>query len=186
MKLQTGIVRCILIRDDAGDDVRQRAYPVLARLGGSLRTFVNRAMTEIIGFDWWTVMAPRRVRARVQETRAEGNQDHRVELTYFRDLMALVTGSVNEWPEGRTMSVADLSELLDGCRSIDEVRDRLAEKTRSISLWDEVCARYYPREEQKQRWTKLKQTVRDTVVPVRNRVMHHRAVFCWELRSCIA
>jgi hypothetical protein len=54
--LRDGIVDqypCILLRDDAGAEIRQRAYPILAELEQSLRSFINRGMTEILGFDWW-------------------------------------------------------------------------------------------------------------------------------------
>ena len=178
---------CILLRDEAGDEIRQQAYPVLAQIEQHLRTFINRAMTEIVGFDWWETMVPRGVRKRVGEVQdkpqTKERSDHPLALTYLYDLMTFVTGSIRRWSEDRAIFPADLADLLSECSSIDELREKLTEKTRSVSLWDEVFARYYPDEQQKQQWSELKKTIAETVVPIRDRVMHHRPVFHWELEE---
>jgi hypothetical protein len=113
-----------------------------------------------------------------------GSRDHPLEFAYFYDLIGLVTGSATQWGEGRELSAGDLAGLLEGCSSLDDVRDRLSEKIRSISLWDEVFVRYYEDEEARERWRKLKKTIASrggAVRQIRDRVMHHRPVFHWEL-----
>jgi len=179
---------CILLLDEPGDEIRERAYPILARIETRLRTFVNRAMTEIIGFDWWENMVPEQVRERVEQVEGRAPSEsldryHPLEHAYLDDLLLVVTGSVQHWAEGRPLSMADLQELLAECSSIQELREKLAMKTRKISLWDEVFTHYFQREEHKERWRDLQKTIQEEVVSRRHRVMHHRAMHRWELEK---
>jgi len=58
---------CIRLRDEASDEVRQRAYPILARVEQQLRAFINRAMAEVKGFDWWDSISPILTEQRIRE-----------------------------------------------------------------------------------------------------------------------
>jgi hypothetical protein len=180
----SGRYSCVRVLDEAGDDIRQRAYPILARIEQGLRTFINRAMTEVIGFDWWDRMTPPALRTSVEDMeRKAGNASeihHPLELTYFDQLVDMVTGSVQEWEADRKLSVADLAELLSDCGSIEEVHRKLAGRTRKISLWDEVFARYF---EQKDEWSQLDRQLHKSVIPARNKVMHHRPIRLYELQE---
>ena len=57
----------IRILDEAGDEVRQTAYPILANIEQQLRAFVNRAMTEIIGFNWWEQITNQDIRNEINK-----------------------------------------------------------------------------------------------------------------------
>jgi len=175
---------CVRLHDEAGYKIRQQAYPILARIEQLLREFINRAMTEVKGFDWWDSMTPPSIRTRVLEVeKKSGNLSaihHPLEFTDFDHLVRIITGSVQEWTEDRPLSVADLLEILSDGRSIEEVRVKLAGKIRRISLWDTVFARYF---EQADRWSELEKDITGFVIPARNKVMHHRPMRLYELRE---
>ena len=184
-----GQYSCIRLRDEAGDEIRQRAYPVLARIEQQLRTFINRAMTEVKGFDWWEsitpALTPQRIREDVQKVedrigKVSSTIHHPLELALFDDLIPFVTGSIQQWPEHKPLSASELLEILSDCSSIEDIQEKLAEKMRKISLWDEVFARYFKNADQ---WKELEETITGLVIPVRNKVMHHRPMHFWELQE---
>ena len=179
---------CIRLRDEAGDEIRQRAYPILARIEQQLRAFINQAMTEIIGFDWWDSITPflteqgiREGVQRVESTigKASSAIHHPLELLLFDQLIPIITGSIQPWPADKPLSVVDLTEVLADCTSIEEVQGKLAEKTREIYLWDEVFVRYF---ENPDEWKNLAASLTEFVIPVRNKVMHHRPMHRWQLQ----
>jgi hypothetical protein len=179
---------CILLLDEPGNEIRKRAYPTLAQIETRLRTFINLAMTEIIGFDWWESMVPQQVRERVQQVEENAPKEsldryHPLERTYFADLLLVVTGTIQRWTEEKPLSAADLQGLLAESSSIQEVREKLTEKTRRISLWDEVFTHYFQKEEHKEQWRDLQKTIQEEVILRRHRVMHHRAMHLWELEK---
>lgn len=179
---------CVRLRDEAGGEIRRQAYPILARIEQLLRGFINRAMTEVIGFDWWDSMTPPSVRARASEVEKKSGRlaaiHHPLEFTDLDHLVQIVTGSVQDWSEDKHLSTADLVEILSDCRSIDEVQAKLAEKMRRISPWDTVFARYFKEADQ---WNELVKSIKRSVTPARNKVMHHRPMRLYELRelSCV-
>jgi hypothetical protein len=175
---------CVRLRDEAGDEIRQQAYPILARMEQLLRDFINRSMTEVVGFDWWASMAPPSIRIKTSEVEKKIGElasiHHPLEFTDFDHLVEIVTGSVQEWPENREVSTADLAEVLLDCHSIEEVQAKLSKKMRRISLWDTVFVSYVREPEQ---WNELAKSIRELVIPLRNKVMHHRPVWLYELRK---
>lgn len=174
---------CVRVLDEAGDQIRQRAYPILAQIEQGLRTFLNRAMAEVIGFDWWDSMSPPDLRTSVELIERKAGKvsaiHHPLDLTYFEQLVDMVTASVQEWDADRALSAADLADLLCDSDSMDEVQEKLAGKTRKISLWDEVFARYF---DQQGEWSDLAKQLHDSVIPARNKVMHHRPIRLYELQ----
>ncbi len=86
---------CVRLIDEAGDEVRRRAYPILARIEQNFRVFINRAFTEVVGFDWWEkVPLPREIRAKVKSLRDKDEDRawlHPLEYTQFDDLVDLIT-----------------------------------------------------------------------------------------------
>ncbi|MCD6141943.1 hypothetical protein J7J55_04410, partial [Candidatus Bipolaricaulota bacterium] len=140
---------CIRLRDEAGDEIRQKAYPILAHIEQQLRAFINRAMIEVKGFDWWDSIAPflddQGIQDSVQKIEGQIGKiasalHHPLELTLFEDLIHIVTGSVQYWPTDKLLSADDFLEILSGCSSLDDLHKELKEKTRKVSLWDEVFA----------------------------------------------
>jgi len=154
-----------------------------------LRAFINRAMIEVNGFDWWDSMTPfltdQGVRDGVQKVekrmrKASSVLHHQLELTLFEDLIRIMTGSIQYWSPGKPVSVDDLLEILTDCSSLEDLQKKLAEKTRKVSLWDEVFARYFYDVD---KWKELTKTFTSFVIDVRNKVMHHRPMHLWELRK---
>ncbi|MBC8492238.1 MAG: hypothetical protein H8D43_00530 [Chloroflexi bacterium] len=175
---------CVRLHDEAGVEIRQQAYPILARIEQLLRDFINRAMIEVAGFDWWDSMTPPSIRTKVREVEKKSGRiaviHHPLEFTDFDHLVQIITGSVQEWAEDRPFSVADFLEVLSDCDSMEEVQTKLENKIRRISLWDAVFVRYFERTDQ---WSELKEDIRKFVIPARNEVMHHRPMRLYELRN---
>jgi len=177
---------CIRLRDEAGNEIRHQAYPILAHIEQQLRTFINRAMIEVNGFDWWNSMTAfltdRGIRDKVEKRMGKPSSGlhHPLELTLFEELIRIVTGSIQYWSTGKPLSAGDLLEILSDCSSLEDVQKKLAEKTRKVSLWDEVFARYF---DDVDKWKALTKIFTDFVIDVRNRVMHHRPMHLWELRK---
>ncbi len=184
-----GEYSCIRLRDEAGSEIRQQAYPILARIEQQLRAFINYAMIEVRGFDWWGSITPflteQGIRDGVQKVeerikKASSAIHHPLELALFDDLIPIVTGSIQYWSSSKPLSAGDLQEILSDSSSLKELQEKLAEKTREISLWDEVFARYF---DDVDKWEELAKTLTSFVIPVRNQVMHHRPMYLWQLRE---
>jgi len=180
---------CIRLRDEAGGEIRQQAYHILAHIEQQLRAFINRAMIEVKGFDWWYAITPfltdQGIRDEVQKIekqmgKASSALHHPLELTLFDGLIRIVTASIQYWPTGKPLSVDDLMEILSDCSSLQDLQKKLAEKTRKVSLWDKVFARYFDDVDE---WKQLTNTLNGFVIPVRNQVMHHRPMFLWQLQK---
>jgi len=180
---------CIRLRDAVSNEIRQQAYPILAHIEQQLRAFINRAMIEVKGFDWWDSIAPFLDGQRIQDgvQKIEGRigktasaLHHPLELTLFEDLIRIVTGSIQYWPTGKPLSADDLLEILPNCSSLDDLQKKLLEKTRKISLWNEVFARYF---DDVGKWKEIEEDLTNLVIPVRHKVMHHRPMHLWELQK---
>lgn len=167
-------VSYIRLRDEAGDEIRQQLYPLLASIEQSLRGFINEVMTEVLDFDWWDRIAPSRVQKKVSRREEKHKIHHPLELTDFDDLIEILFNPLQQWAEGKPLTPADLKELLNESRSLDELRKKLEEKTKKISLWDDVFSRYFDDLSNKKK-EDLQKDLKE-VLDLRNRVMHHRPV----------
>ena len=171
-------------KDDAGKEIRKQAYPILANIELQLRKFINCAMIEVIGFNWWNSMVHRRIRNRVDEVAAKHKKDSRfhdkIEFTQFDDLIAIVTHSFQEWPENRLISTEDLKYIISDVNSFSELRDEIDKKLSKISLWDDVFSKYFENSEE---WKELEKSLLKEGLPLRNKVMHHRPMYLYELKK---
>jgi hypothetical protein len=176
----------IRLVDEAGDEIRRQAYPIIAEIETTLRTFINRAMTEIMGFDWWNQVCPSDIWRNVKgkEDRWDSEEIrflHPVELTTFDELISIVTGSSRKWKEDQKLSASDLMRLLSDCNSIEQLRDKLSQQL-EFSIWDKVFVRYFKADEEteqkrlRKEWDSLREQITNVVIPARNRVMHHRPI----------
>lgn len=163
--------------DEAGDEIRIQAYPILAKIEQELRTFVNQSILEILGFEWWKTLGESEIPGVAREGLSERDADHPLELATFDDLIKIVTAEVVEWDENRTLTQSDLVQLLAECESLKELREKLEAKSKGFSFWDNVFAEYFDDE---QKWVELKQDLK-FIIFVRNKVMHHRPTFYREL-----
>jgi hypothetical protein len=163
------------LRDDAGNYIREQAYPILSRLEQGLRTFINRALVERVRFDW----SETALQARLPENPVSDPQFplHALETLQFDDLISFVTSEVSLWSPDHPLTVADMLELLADVDSIEELRAQFMGRTEKISLWDDIFSDYF---EDRDEWQKIKEQF-DFVLRVRHKVMHHRPVQSWEL-----
>lgn len=173
--------RCCLLRDDAGDEIRKRAYPALGRVEQTVRAFLNRAMIEIEGFDWIDTMAPKKLKekAKGRDENTELHGGNLLERLQFDDLVALVTVDIAEWSPDRELTASDLLAILDEASSVDEVREGLDAKVQTRSFWHEVFSRYFRSEEDWQ----MAERLLAFIIPVRHKVMHHRPMRLGELET---
>ena len=174
----------IRLRDDAGEKIRRDAYPILAQIELQLRKFINCAMNEVIGFDWWDSMAPLNVKKRVmdiEERNKKASKFHdKIEFTEFDHLIDIVIHSFQAWSEDRKISVNDLNDLISDCGSFEEIKCKFDNKLNKISLWDDVFSKYF---NDINDWNNLKSLLLMDGIPLRNKVMHHRPIYLFELEK---
>ena len=168
--------------DEAGDEIRKQAYVILAEIEQGLRAFVNQSIVEVLGFEWWTSLGEVQIpgidtsdkrKAKLYETH------HPLELVQFDDLVRTMRTQVVQWEVDRTLSSADLLELLTESKTTEEIRTKLERKLERFSLWDDVFAHYF---EDTQEWSDFRKEL-DWIISVRHKVMHHRPVHYGELKT---
>ncbi|MDJ0735111.1 MAG: hypothetical protein QNJ47_13775 [Nostocaceae cyanobacterium] len=161
--------------DEAGDKIRQQAYPILAEIEQLFRVFVSQAIVDIFGFDWWDNFAPADIRNKVQpiydKHREDGASIDPLECTQFDDLVKIITAETFEWSEDRSLSAADLLKLLHDCDSIAELKNKLEDKIKKFAFWD-IFSRFF---EDTKKWEKIKRDI-NFVIKERHKVMHHRPI----------
>ncbi|MBW4449853.1 MAG: hypothetical protein KME38_24195 [Spirirestis rafaelensis WJT71-NPBG6] len=163
------------ILDEAGDEIRLRAYPILAEIEQHFRVFISQSLTEVCGFDWWDNLAPADIRSKVlsicDKHQEDGTSLDPLECTQFDDLIAIITAEVSEWSEDKSFSVNDFMELLSNCDSISELKNSLKEKMKKFSFWN-IFSRFF---EDIKEWERTKKSM-NFVINVRHKVMHHRPI----------
>ena len=172
-------------KDELGELLRARAYPILAEIELWLRSFIKRAMINVIGFDWWNSFISENIRERVRdiETRAGKYQvkfHHPIEFTFFEDLIVIVTAKFQAWSSDQTITVSDLCELLSTCDSVEKIQKEIESRRKVVSFWDDVFSDYF---DDKKSWSQLKKDIEKTIIPIRNKVMHHRLIRNYELQQ---
>ena len=172
-------------KDKLGDELRAKAYPILAEIETRLRRFITRAMIEVLDFNWWDRSTPEEIRKNVSriEKQSGSNQaddHHQIEFTMFDDLITFVTGKYQKWADTKNLTPADLAELLDDCENIEELKQKLSHNREQTSLWDEVFSSYF---DDPKGWKKLEGNIEDTVIPIRHKVMHHRLIRIHEVKQ---
>lgn len=160
--------------DEAGDEIRQQAYPILAEIEQRFRRFVNQAIVEVCGFSWGNTLAPVNMRDKVQSIREKHQEDGSsldfLECTQFDDLITIITAEVSEWSEDKVLTIHDFIEFLD-CDSRESKENLIKNKLKKFSFW-EVFSRYF---QDKSKWDELKRDI-NFVINIRHKVMHHRPI----------
>jgi hypothetical protein len=176
--------RLTRVEDELGETLRAEAYPILGRIEQQFRRFINEAMVQVLGFDWWDRIGLGNVQARVneiaQKNKASVVRHHPIEYTDFEHLLLIVTGHLAHWQEDRPVTAGELLDLLTGSANLDEVKRTLQDRTEKRSLWDSVFAYYFADQEH---WTNVKKELLGPVIKLRNAVMHHRPVLCHEVEQ---
>lgn len=172
----------IRLTDDLGDHLRNEAYPILARIEQELRRLIQTAMIENMGFEWWVLVSDSSLVSRVtelEERSSKGIHHHPLEFSEFNHLLDLVTTNIQSWEDTRALTTNDLISLLDNCITVSDIRNNISQKIAKHSFWDSVFSHYF---EDKKAWSNVKETISQDIIPIRNKVMHHRPVFKWELK----
>jgi hypothetical protein len=170
--------------DEAGDEIRHIAYPILADIEQRFRAFINKALAEIWGFDWWEKYTLKDICTdKSNKLHAKYKNDqiapHPLECTLFENLLQIITTDIYEFSPNRPLDFNSFIKMLEdwSCETIHDAKIKSREKTKTISLWDSF-SRYF---EDQEKWNNLRKIVRDDnnkdcVVEIRNKVMHHRPV----------
>lgn len=139
-------------------------------------------MIEIEGFDWWAKLTPSKIQEDVEEVERKNKTKnlvhHPLEFTQFNHLLELITGSFQKWPEDKNFTVGEFINLLQDCESIEQLLNKLNMNTQKISLWEHVFSRYFI---DKEKSIDLGIDLREKIIPLRNKVMHHRPIRLFEL-----
>jgi hypothetical protein len=172
-------------RDELGELLRAEAYPVLAEIELWLRNFITRAMIDSLGFDWWDSFISENIREKVRDIEKKSGKNqiklhHPIEFTFFEDLIEIVTTEFQAWSSDQSLTVDDFFELLSACNSFEEIQREIENRRKVVSFWDDVFSIYF---DDKNSWDKLKKDINTIIVPIRNKVMHHRLVRNHELRQ---
>jgi len=170
----------IRIADEAGDYVRQLAYPILAEIEQRFRTFINQVLVETEGFSWWTTFTPKSstsIREKADSIHEKSKKEknmaiHPLECTTFENLRDIIDVKISEISDTEQLTVKKFKELLSDCNSIQDVQIKLDKKTREITYWNEVFSHYF----EKKQWDDLKKDL-TYILEVRNKVMHHRPLY---------
>lgn len=167
---------CIRITDDAGDIIRERAYPILSQIEQRFRQFINQAILNVedLDFEWWETIADSTLQNKVESIRSKtsGVFLHPLECTFFEDLLEIIESKVSKISECKPLYVPDLIDLLSRCKSIKNLKTELQKSIEKISYWDRIFSRYFQDEKE---WENLKKKLK-FVINERNKVMHHRPI----------
>lgn len=174
-----------LAKDELGDELRSKAYPLLAEIETQLRRFITRAMIEVLDFNWWGRSTPNSIQENVDEVERkagtkQAQEHHQIEFTKFVDLISFVTGKYQKWSDTKNLTPADLAELLDDCENIEELKQKLSQNREQTSLWEGVFSSYF---DDPKGWKELEGNIEETVISIRNKVMHHRRIRIHHLRQ---
>ena len=174
-----------LAKDELGDELRSKAYPLLAEIETQLRRFITRAMIEVLDFNWWGRSTPNSIQENVDEVERkagtkQAQEHHQIEFTKFVDLISFVTGKYQKWSDTKNLTPTDLAELLDDCENIEELKQKLSQNREQTSLWEDVFSSYF---DDPKGWKELEGNIEETVISIRNKVMHHRRIRIHYLRQ---
>ncbi len=174
-------LRVICVNDQAGDYLRELAFPILSRLEQRLRTFVNRIMFEGSGPKWWDRWASKGNQDSVKD-RSPGYYIHPLEALDFGDLLKLLQHKYCDWSTHGPSSLKELCGMFCEADSFDSLRERFSDMLRMHSVWEEVCAIWFP---DKAEWKVLKGSL-ESLIRARNSVMHHKPFFLEEYNKLVA
>ena len=173
------------MKDELGDLLRSEAYPILAEIELRLRNFISQAMIEVFGFDWWNLYISKNYQGTVKKDTPIEKEDqvklhHPIEFTFFDQLIAIITDKFQNWTDDKAFTVNDFSELLSKCNSIEDLKQEINNHRKIISYWDNVFFQYF---DDKNAWIQLEKNIKKQIIPLRNKVMHHRLIRRYELQK---
>ena len=169
-------LRYYRVVDEVGDEIRKRAYPILAEIEQRFRAFINKVLVEVLGFDWWAKYTlkeiPESVKQRYNDYKNNQVSPSFLECSDFNHLVNIIRAKVSELPSNKSITKENVDSILENCNTLDEAKAIWNEKTKVISLWD-TFSRYF---EDTQAWENLAKELDQEVIDARNKVMHHRPI----------
>src|SRR5699024_2724781 len=173
------------VQDDLGEALRIKSYRILADLELSFREFINRAMIEVGGFNWWNSLIPDKIKERVNQVEEKTDEkqldnQHALEFTHFDDLIKIITADFQELSDDENISIKKLSEIISKCTTFEEFKSEVNERREIISIWESVFSKYF---ENKEEWLVLRKRIKTDVIGTRHKVMHHRMLRLHEVRK---
>ncbi|MHC5818351.1 MAG: hypothetical protein ACYT04_21275 [Nostoc sp.] len=177
-------LNCLRLLDEAGDEIRQKAYPILAEIEQRFRVFISQAIVEVCGFYWWDTLAPANMRDKVHSIREKHQEDGMLldflECTQFDDLITIITAEVAEWSENQVFTINEFLEIFN-CDSFESAQNKLKSKFQRFSFWN-VFSRYF---QDKNKWDEVKKDI-NFVINIRHKVMHHRPIRLGTIKALLA
>jgi len=167
------------LKDTAGDEIRERAYPIMSAIEQELRSFINKCLIDVFGLDWWTSFGDVDIPGSKQAY--YNNETHPLERMTFDELINFITYEKAAWEEESPISVKDFAILVNNSDSFNKFQSNFEQKTRKISLWHNVFSKYLNINQED--WFQLKKRDLRFVIDVRNKVMHHRPLHLSELNT---
>jgi hypothetical protein len=140
-------------------------------------------MVEVRGLSWWEELDSRsQIRSRVAETQAKSGKHglqhhHPLEFSEFHHLVEIFTENLASWREDEPLTISDFQNLLSQSTTIDELKSELKKRTEKKSYWNTVFSPFFDNEEE---WTTAAKSLTEWVIPLRNKVMHHRPIRRYE------
>ena len=164
--------------DEAGDNIRTRAYSILSRMEQQFRAFINRVMSDVAGKDWWQSWCPTGVDEKAKIRQHDGGNDHQIELVDFTDLLTLMTAKIQDWPDDYQVPAREWAEILGGVQDFDAFKKQVERRLTSRSAWDDIFPPYIV---DTSAWDALKNDLEAIIIPTRHLVMHHRPIHLYHL-----
>jgi len=134
------------------------------------------------GLSWWEELDPEsQIGNRIAEIQAKSGKHglqhhHPLEFSEFQHLVEIITGPLPSWREDKSLTVADFQDLLSKSATIDELKSELEKRVEKKSFWD-TFRQFFDNEEE---WTIAAKSLTGWVIPLRNKVMHHRPIRQYE------
>jgi hypothetical protein len=165
--------------DEAGDELRGTAYPILAAVEQEFRAFINQCLVETEGFSWWTALGEVELGRLASRDSLVHGSAHPLELLTFEELIDIVTKEVLVWSEEGPLSSRELIELIASAATLDDLKSTLSRRVQKFSFWNNVFARYF---DDIKRWSEAEKELK-AVIDLRNKVMHHRPIHLGDLEA---
>lgn len=166
----------IRVVDELGDKIRCQLYPSMSRVEHNLRLFINRALTEVLGFEWWSkAKFDNLFDFKTNQTKKTGKDKtphHPLECLQLNDLVSMIDLKVCEWTKDKQLTVCEMADMFSNSKTIDEFNAYIKNKTTEKSYFNDVFKKYFT---ETSKWTAIQKDLK-FILNERHKVMHHRPI----------
>lgn len=164
---------CFRMVDDIAREARHEGYQIVGRIELRLREFINNALVDVFGFNWYDQWHFAHFQDRATDDHGtDTGPTHFLDRISFSDLIKLIEWKDSQEDAEAPLTIEGLIELLSECESLKQLREKLLNQTTPTSMWDEVFSHYFGNDED---WQSAKEII-EFLVKQRNLIMHHRPV----------